>query len=114
MEYQIDLGSSACGLGNVISARSRWSESLVGYDKAIDTLTPVYQQHPQLAKAKQLLRDSHVGRARAYDHLEIFTSAVKDWDRAIELSSRVEQPPFRLARNRSLFQAGRQWLRSPS
>ena len=42
----------------------------------------------------------------AYDRLRKFTEAIKDWDKAIELSPEREQPGRRAARATSRLQAG--------
>ena len=56
--------------------------------------------------AKQFLRNSHRGRAIAYDRLRKHAEAVKDWDRAIELSPPAEQFDFRAAMRTPRLQAG--------
>ncbi len=81
-------------------------ESLEWFGKAIRTLTAVYEQDRRLVQAREFLRNSHVNRALAYDRLRKFTEAIKDWDKAIELSSKEEQPGFRAGRARSRLQAG--------
>jgi hypothetical protein len=48
-----------------------------------------------------------VGRALAYDQLEKHAEAVKDWERAIDLSPLVEQPRFRAWRADSGVRSGR-------
>ncbi len=52
------------------------------------------------------LRNSYSGRAEANDQLEKYAEAVKDWNRAIELSPRQEQPLFRAQRANSRVRAG--------
>jgi serine/threonine protein kinase/Flp pilus assembly protein TadD len=104
--HQIDLGLSSCNLGLLIDASGRPSESLVWFDKAIRTLTVVYEQDRQLVSAQQTLRNSHAGRAKAYDQLRKYAEAVKDWDRVIELSTKEEQPSYRAARAISRINAG--------
>jgi tetratricopeptide (TPR) repeat protein len=105
-QYQVDLGGSFCNLGNLFRAGKRPSESLVWYEKAIRTLTPVYHEYPQRRDVKQFLRSSHSGRARAYDGLRKYAEAVKDWDRVIELSPQAEQPLHRAERAVARMQAG--------
>ena len=84
----------------------RAGESLGWFDKAIATLAPVHRAEPRDVTAKQFLRNSHWGRARAYDQLQKYAEAVKDWDRAIELSPPAEQPGLRASRATSRLQAG--------
>jgi tetratricopeptide (TPR) repeat protein len=87
-----------------VSGRS--SDSLVWYEKAIRTLTLTHEQDRRLVVAKQFLRNSHWGRALAYARLEKYAEAVKDWDRAIELSPPQEQPQFRASRATAWVNAG--------
>jgi hypothetical protein len=68
-------------------------------------LTAVYEQS-RLVQAKQFLRNSHWGRALAYDRLKKPAEAVKDWDRAIELSLKQEQPGLRARRSNARVRAG--------
>src|SRR5262249_39625053 len=85
-QYRIDLGGSCCNLGSLILKGRQPSESLVWFEKAIRTLTAMYEQDRQCVMAKEFLRNSHWGRATAYDRLHQYAEALKDWDRAVELS----------------------------
>jgi eukaryotic-like serine/threonine-protein kinase len=91
LRYQIDLGGSYCNLGSLFSDGGQPGASLVWFEKAIRTLTPVYEQNRRLEEAKQFLRNSHVGRAHTYSRLEKFAEAVEDWDKVIELSPKAER-----------------------
>jgi tetratricopeptide (TPR) repeat protein len=74
--------------------------------QAIATLEPVYRAEPRDVLSKQFLRNSHGGRALAYEALKKHAEALKDWDRAIELSSPREQGISRAFRANSLLHAG--------
>ena len=91
-QYQVDLGGSYCNLGRLVSNSGQPGESLEWFEKAIRTLTAVYEQDRRSVAARQFLRNSHWNRAMAYDRLRKFAEAIKDWDKAIELSPRAEQP----------------------
>jgi tetratricopeptide (TPR) repeat protein len=104
--YRISLGGSYGHYGNLIRIGGRTIEALGWFERAIATLTPVHRAEPRDVTAKQLLRNSHWGRARAYDALTKPAEAVKDWDRAIELSPLPERPGFRASRATSQIQAG--------
>src|SRR5262249_19598963 len=80
--------------------------SLAWFDKAIRTLTAAYEQDRRLVVARQFLRNSHWNRADAYDRLRKYADAVKDWDRAVELSPEEEQSAFRARRALSMLNAG--------
>jgi tetratricopeptide (TPR) repeat protein len=104
--YQVEVGGSYCNFGHLIRGRGRASDSLVWYEKAIRTLTPMCEQGRQPVMAKPFLRNSHAGRAMAYDRLHQFTEALKDWDRAIELSPPQGQAGFRASRATTQVNAG--------
>lgn len=104
--YQVELGGNYCNFGNLIRNSGNPDDSLAWFGKAIDTLTAVYEQDRRLFRAQQLLRNSHFGRASAYNRLRKYAEAVNDWDRAVELSSPQEQPIFRAARAKSQLNAG--------
>jgi tetratricopeptide (TPR) repeat protein len=104
--YQVQLANSYNNFGLLVSARGQPGESLGWHEKAIRTLTAVYVHHPQLADAKRLLGPSHWYRAMAYDRLQKYAEAVKDWDRAIEHGPKQEQPRLRAARATAQIKAG--------
>ena len=85
-QYRVDLGGSYCNFGILVRNSGQPGESLEWFEKAIRTLTAVYEQDRRLVLARQFLRNSHWNRAMAYDRLRKFTEAIKDWDKAIELS----------------------------
>jgi tetratricopeptide (TPR) repeat protein len=91
-KYQIDLGGTCCNLGNLVREGGRPGDSLEWYDKAIRTLTAVYDQDRRLAEAKWFLWNSYWNRAMAYDRLKKYAEAIQDWDRAVELSPETERP----------------------
>jgi hypothetical protein len=66
----------------------------------------VYDQHRELMMARQYLRNSHAGRALAYNGLGRHGEAVQELDRVVELSPEQEQPVFRAARAAARVQAG--------
>jgi serine/threonine protein kinase/tetratricopeptide (TPR) repeat protein len=84
--YQVEWGGSYCNLGNLLRDGDQPGMSLEWFSKAIRTVTPVHEQGTGLVMASQCLRNSHAGRALAYDRLQRYAEAVKDWDRAIDLS----------------------------
>jgi tetratricopeptide (TPR) repeat protein len=97
-EFEVELGGSYCNFGGLVRDRGRASESLDSFDRAIRTLTTVYEQDRRLALARRYLRNSHFGRAKAYDRLQKHALALNDWDRAIELSPDEEKSTFRAGR----------------
>jgi serine/threonine protein kinase len=104
--YRVNLGGSYCNLGNLVSGGGKPADSLAWYQKALDTLRPVHEQEPRDTTAKLFLRNSHWNRAVARNSLGQFAEALKDWDRAIELSEKSEQPHLRVGRAITQVRAG--------
>jgi tetratricopeptide (TPR) repeat protein len=105
-QYQIDLGMASCNLGVLIATGGRPGKSLAWFAKAIRILTAVHDQNRRLVLARHFLRNSHWARAVAHDRLRQYAGAVKDWDRAIELSLPQEQPSLRATRATARLNAG--------
>jgi len=105
-EYQVDLGGSYCNYGRLQRDGGHSTESLVAFDKAIRSLTAAYDLDRRSVTAKRFLRNSYENRATAYDNLQNHTEAAKDWDKAIELSPKSQQPVLRAARANSRVHAG--------
>jgi tetratricopeptide (TPR) repeat protein len=104
--YQIDLGGAYCNIGELNRVGGQPGKSLEWYAKAIRIFTAVHDQDRRVVLAKQFLRNSHQGRAEAYDALHQYAGAVPDWDRAVALSPPQEQPLVRAMRATSRVQAG--------
>ena len=115
--YRVDLGRTYGRLGRLVMDCGQPGESLEWFEKAIRTLTAVYEQDRRLVQAGRFLRDSHWSRARAYDRLRRFTEAVNDWDKAIELNRRRRNQGFARHvphRGSKSARLPRPWRRSPS
>jgi tetratricopeptide (TPR) repeat protein len=104
--YRVDLGGSYCNFGHFVLNGGKPADSLAWFQKAIDTLRPVHEQQPRDVTARLFLRNSHWARAGAHDRLEQFAEAVKEWDRAIQLSARSQQAGLRARRANSQVRAG--------
>jgi serine/threonine protein kinase len=100
---RVKLGAHYCNLGCFICDDGKPAESLDRFAKAIETLTPVHQSD---GMAKLFLRNSYTGRAIAQTCLHKYAQAVKDWDKAIELSPKNDQVRFRIGRANSKLKAG--------
>ena len=105
-QYRVDLGGGCCNFGILVRDSGQPGESLEWFEKAIRTLTAVYEQDRRLVAAREFLRNSHRDRAMAYDRLRKFTEAIKDWDKAIELSPDAGATSACAARATSRLQAG--------
>jgi serine/threonine protein kinase/tetratricopeptide (TPR) repeat protein len=104
--YQVGLGGLCCNFGILVSASGRPSDCLVWFDKAILTLTPVYEHDRGFAVPGQFLRNSYAARAEAYGLLHKYAEAVRDLDKAVELSTNKEQPKLRAERSIVRLMAG--------
>jgi tetratricopeptide (TPR) repeat protein len=104
--YQVERGISYLNMGVLIRDGAQPSASLVWFEKAIRTLTAVYEQDRRLVLAQQALRNSHASRARAYDRLHRYAEALQDWDRALSLSPPQEQAMVRTSRATARVNAG--------
>jgi serine/threonine protein kinase/Flp pilus assembly protein TadD len=105
-EYQINLGGAYFNFGRLIVTGGQPGNSLEWFTKAIRILTTVYDQDRRLVVPRQVLRNSHWCRAIAYDLVQQYAEALKDWDRAVELSPPQEQPGLRAARATTRVKAG--------
>jgi tetratricopeptide (TPR) repeat protein len=104
--YRVGLGGLCCNLGILVSASGRPNDCLVWFDKAILTLTPVYELDRGFAVPGQFLRNSYAARAEAYGLLRKYAEAVRDLDKAVELSPNKEQPKLRAERSIVRLMAG--------
>jgi tetratricopeptide (TPR) repeat protein/tRNA A-37 threonylcarbamoyl transferase component Bud32 len=104
--YRVGLGASCCGYANVLRDGGKPSESLPWYKKAITTLTALYERDPNAVLPRHLLRTCHQNRALTHDRLMAHARAVKDWNRAIDLSPPGEQATYRPRLANSLIRAG--------
>jgi tetratricopeptide (TPR) repeat protein len=107
VRYQIELGGSYCNLGNLSRDHGHTADSLPWYDRAIRTLTPIYEKDRRDVMAKEFLRNSYLGRAIVCGQLKKHAEAVKDWDKIVELSPAPERPPLRASRAIARLEAGR-------
>ncbi len=105
-QHRVDLGGSYCNFGILVRNSGHPDESLEWFEKAIRTLSTVYEQDRRLVPARTFLRNSHWSQAETYDRLRKFAEANKHWAKAIELSSTEGKPAIRSARATSRLQAG--------
>src|SRR5262249_13838702 len=84
----------------------RAAEAVAWYDRAIDAIEPVLTKHPQLVKARQFLRNSHWGRADTLGKLNRHADALKDWEKAAELSPPAQRVSVKMGRAACLARAG--------
>ncbi len=104
--YRVSLGGSYDSFAKLILDGGQPHDSLHWFDLAIRTLTPVYENNRREVQARRFLRNSHWGRALAYDQLKKHAEAIDDWGKAIELSPGPKQPELRASRTLSRLRAG--------
>jgi serine/threonine protein kinase/Tfp pilus assembly protein PilF len=95
-EYAMDLGGSLCNLGSVLTESGRPNEALGWFDQAIAALSPLVKQEPTLSLARRFLLNSHSGRGETLDQLKRYGEAIRDWARALDLSTTDNRPYFHL------------------
>jgi tetratricopeptide (TPR) repeat protein len=98
-QYRIDLGATQANFGRLLAKQRQPELALEWYAKAIATLKGVLAQVEVDVAAYRNLRNAHSARAEALDlGLKRYAEALADWDRAVELSPKPEQPQLRLRR----------------
>ena len=90
-DYLVGLGGSYCNFGILVCVGGKPADSLVWLNKAIEILRPIHEAEPRAVTAKQFLRNSHLGRAKAYDALGQHAEAVRNWDKTVELTPKEKQ-----------------------
>ncbi len=104
--YQVSLGADYCNCGLAATNSGKPKEGLIWLDKAIKTLSTVYQRDPAQVDAQTFLRDSHLNRAQTLELLMKYSDAIKDWDLAIELGTPPQKQKSRISRTLTLYLDG--------
>jgi serine/threonine protein kinase/Flp pilus assembly protein TadD len=104
--YKTALGGAYGNYGCLVRNGGEPADSLQWFDIAIRTLNAVCHTEPADIKARRFLRNNYKERAHAYDRLQKYSDAVRDWDKAIELSPMPERPPIQALRAISQIQGG--------
>jgi serine/threonine protein kinase/tetratricopeptide (TPR) repeat protein len=104
--YQVELSGSLVNFGDLVRAGGNPADSLEWFARAIAILAPVVKQEPELAIARQFLRNAHWVRAVTLVQLGRHEDAVKDWDQAVALSPAADQGSFKALRALSQVKAG--------
>ncbi len=105
-EHRLVLGATQLNFGELLRITNQPEQALLWHTRAMATLEDVLRQVKVDARALNLLRNTHAGRATALDALKRHAEAAKDWDKVIELSPEVERPSFRMDRATSRVRAG--------
>jgi serine/threonine protein kinase len=104
--YQQDLAKQHIQVGENLIRANRPGSALVAFDRALAAVAvaPPQERWPEIFAGLRL--EATTGRARALERLKRYAEALKDWDRAIELSPTPDRPRLRALRANSLVQAG--------
>ncbi len=105
-ECEVNLAGGQCNFGNLLIELRKPTEALAWYGRAIATLEGVLEQVKTDVTVQRFLRNSHAGRATAFDHLNRSAEAATDWDKAMELTPEKEQASLRMGRAASRVRAG--------
>jgi tetratricopeptide (TPR) repeat protein len=95
--YQLGLARSYCDMGALTYTLGNSKESVDWFGKSIGIANQIYEQNKGRLQARHFLRDALMDRAYAHDDLNMHAEAMKDFNRAIELSQQSELPQFRIA-----------------
>jgi serine/threonine protein kinase/tetratricopeptide (TPR) repeat protein len=106
--YALELGRSYKDLGVTMKDKGEPQAALEWQGKAIDVLGALLKREPRLTKVRECLGNAHWARADAMDALHHYDDAVRDWDRAIELSEPSQKAKFEGRKRQSLELAARQ------
>jgi serine/threonine protein kinase/tetratricopeptide (TPR) repeat protein len=101
VDYSSELGRNYTLRGVLITDRGEPQESLAWFAKAIGILDPALVREPRQSTVRQYLVGAHWSRGNALDLLQRHDAAVRDWDRAIELSQGPDKPKFEYRRQQS-------------
>jgi tetratricopeptide (TPR) repeat protein len=105
-DYLRACGGTLCNLGIMITDLGKPSQGVPYFQKAIDMLGPLHTDAPLNVITRQFLRNSHLGRAKAYRLLKKYPEAILDFDRVIALSDQSDQPSLKATRATTRLQAG--------
>jgi serine/threonine protein kinase len=88
-EYVIKFGGALCNLGLLLRDAGRPNDALACFDQGITALVSVAQQSPKLVTARELLRNSHEGRAMTLSLLERYDEAEANYRAAIGIREQL-------------------------
>jgi tetratricopeptide (TPR) repeat protein len=106
-QYSVDLGSSYCNIGRLLSESVRPSDAIAWYDRATATLEKVRQRLGSDVTCRKFLCKSYWGRGDTFRRLEKHFEAVPDYDRALELDEGSMRAEIRLCRADCLLHIGK-------
>jgi len=93
--YAVELAGGCCNFGHLLCEGGQAVTALNWYQKAIATLESVVANEPRLVPAREFLRNSHWGRAKALDALGRHAEAAQDWKRALAMDDGSMQDEIR-------------------
>ncbi|QEL20917.1 serine/threonine-protein kinase [Limnoglobus roseus] len=107
-DYQIDLARTAADLSHTLhmGAGAQPADLAAALGKAIDALARVSGPDRRSDTFRRLLLDCHEGRAWAYNRLSKYREGLADWDAAVPLCSKDQEPQYRMYRIHPLIQVG--------
>ncbi|MFO1051055.1 MAG: serine/threonine-protein kinase [Planctomycetota bacterium] len=99
VHYSVELAGSYCNYANsFLMQRQQPERSLEWYGKAVDRLTTVLAAEPDLAAARNFLRNSYEGRYQALAMVGRIDEALADVDRCLPLCEGDAGAALRLGR----------------
>jgi tetratricopeptide (TPR) repeat protein len=104
--YRGKLAAGEVNFANLLLHGGEPTEALGWYDRAVDRLKSLAEEDGERTTARHFLRTAYWGRAEALDRLDRPADAIKDWDRAVNLSPAHDKRAVRVARACSLARGG--------
>jgi serine/threonine-protein kinase len=104
--YAVTLAGMYCDHGSLVRDRGSPREALALFERAVRLLDPVRRRDPKDSRAARFLRNTHWGRARAYEGLGEHRQALADWDEAVRQAEGIARPKLRLLRVHCLARVG--------
>jgi serine/threonine protein kinase len=105
-DHELSLGRVYELLATIKLETEQPGESIVWFDKAIETLGLLVQTNPEDKLSRGILSRCHEERAQAYDGYQKYTEAAADWLKALELGSKANSRNLKASRARSLANSG--------
>jgi serine/threonine-protein kinase len=105
--FRLDRARTICNLGYLALEDARYQDAIDWQSQAVDVFAEIHRTSPQLAAARELLRNAHGGRAMAYSAMGKHAEALTDWDAALKASVAADRAEIALNRAATLVRLGR-------
>jgi tetratricopeptide (TPR) repeat protein len=105
-KFRVKLGLYVFNIGDHTHRAGKPADAMEWYDRAIRTLDVPAVRQMGNADADNFLQEAYRGRAKAFDELQRFAEADKDWARTLELTAEPKRSGVRMNRACSRVRVG--------